>query len=297
MADPVATGRHQSKALAKINLYLHVTGKRDDGYHLLDSLMAFAGFGDDITVSPGNDLSLTIDGPFCAGLPRGPDNLVMKAALGLQRLCNVTTGAQIHLTKNLPPASGIGGGSADAAATLRALMALWQLSPNDKPLYDLALSLGADVPICLKGQASFVSGIGEDIRKAPALPPCWLVLINPNVEVPTPAVFKARANDFTPANPFDAAAQDAAQLADLLNDRHNDLMAPAIKLAPVIQDCLQALSDADGCLMSRMSGSGATCFGLFADEESATKAMELIKNDRSGWWVMAAALLGGPLQK
>lgn len=280
------------RARAKINLYLHVTGKRDDGYHLLDSLMAFADVGDQITALPAKGLSMTIDGPYGEGLPTGPENLVMKAALGLQKLCQVSDGAKIHLTKNLPPASGIGGGSADAAATLRALMALWAITPEETALYELALSLGADVPICLKGRASFVAGIGEDITLAPPLPEGWLVLINPNVEVSTPAVFKARTGAFTPANQFNEQAPDAVGLACLLADRHNDLMAPAIKVAPVVQDCLDALRAEQGCKLARMSGSGATCFGLFAAKTEAEQAAARIAEARPGWWVSPAALLG-----
>ena len=165
MADPVpGTGAVKAFAPAKINLYLHVTGRRPDGYHLLDMLIVFAGVGDRVTVSPADTLSLTADGPFARGIPLGGDNLVLRAARALADLAGVPAGAAIHLEKNLPPSSGIGGGSADAAAALRALTALWEITPERTALHDLAAGLGADVPMCLDGRAAFASGVGSDFR-------------------------------------------------------------------------------------------------------------------------------------
>ena len=281
-----------ANAPAKINLYLHVTGRRDDGYHLLDSLIVFADVGDRIAVSPADDFSLDIDGPFSAGLSNGPENLVVRAARTLAELAEVRDGARIRLTKTLPVASGIGGGSADAAATIRALMRLWEIEPHANALTEMALSLGADVPVCLAGQPSFMGGIGEDIDAAPSLPPVWLVLVNPGVGVSTPAVFAARKEEFSAPARFDAPPADATRLAALLAERTNDLADAACALAPPIIETLDAIAAQPGCLLARMSGSGATCFGLFAEPAPAQSARSNIRNAHPDWWVAHAPMLG-----
>lgn len=290
-SEMVSQGGYTQFAPAKINLYLHVTGKRDDGYHLLDSLMAFVDFGDIIEVSPAGSLSLVISGPFAAGLEAGPDNLVLKAASGLQKLAGVTYGASITLQKNLPVASGIGGGSADAAATLKALCKLWQISPNSNKLLELALELGADVPVCLSSTAVFVSGIGETLIPAETLPQVPMVLVNPGVAVSTPTVFKARLGAFSSANPFTNNKASFELLAELLAERNNDLMAPAISLAPEIGDALSLISSCQSNLLSRMSGTGATCFGLFSDQASAGAAAEKLQKLIPLWWVQETKLI------
>ena len=187
-------------APAKINLYLHVTGKRDDGYHLLDSLVAFAGVHDIITIAAANQLALINQGPFGEGLPTTADNLVMRAAEQLRNLTGIMDGAQITLTKNLPIASGIGGGSADAAAAIKGLVRHWGIHPGHHDLSGLALGLGADVPICLYGQAAFIGGIGEQIEPVYGLPEAPMVLVNPGVGVSTPSIFKARKASFSSAH-------------------------------------------------------------------------------------------------
>lgn len=281
-------------APAKLNLYLHVCGKRDDGYHLLDSLISFAEIGDSIDIWKSDHLSLEITGPY--GMTLGQDdldtNLVLRAARALQDLCPEAKnrGARIVLTKELPVASGIGGGSADAAATLCGLCQFWQLTPDPMDLSKLALSLGADVPICLAGKSSFVGGIGEDITPAPMLPNSALVLINPNIPLSTPSVFKARQGDFSPAARFDTAIASSADLAALLSQRHNDLEVPAISLLSDVGDVLQELQDQQGCLLARMSGSGATCFGLFADPASAQAAASNIFARHPNWWCKNTSL-------
>jgi 4-diphosphocytidyl-2-C-methyl-D-erythritol kinase len=279
-------------ARAKVNLYLHVVGKRADGYHLLDSLIVFAESGDEIAVAAAEDLSLFIDGPFGAGLDAGPSNLVLRAAEGLRNLAGVKHGAAIRLTKNLPIASGIGGGSADAAATLVALMDLWQVKPDRTALYQLAEKLGADVPVCLDGHPSFVGGIGEDIQPAGQLPPAHILLVNPLVETPTPAVFKARSGDFSPAARWDRPPKTAQDLADFLVTRKNDLTAPAITVAPVVADVLSAIAATKNCLLSRLSGSGATCFGIFENAATAEAARQQIKTRHPNWWAVAAKIAG-----
>ncbi|MBC7478513.1 MAG: 4-(cytidine 5'-diphospho)-2-C-methyl-D-erythritol kinase, partial [Pseudorhodobacter sp.] len=252
----------ERRARAKINLALHVTGRRPDGYHLLQSLVAFADPHDVVTVDPAPTLRLTLTGPHAAGLS-DTDNLVLKAA----RLLHPTHGAHITLTKNLPVASGIGGGSADAAATLLALADLWSL-PLPPP--DRVLTLGADVPVCLHGQAATMQGIGEHITPA-TLPPLWAVLANPGMPVATAQVFSAlehRENAALPpiAEPF----------LPWLQAQRNDLQAAASRLAPVIATTLQALTRLPGCQLARMSGSGATCFALFAGPDQSQTAAEIL---------------------
>jgi len=278
-------------APAKINLYLHVLGRRDDGYHLLDSLIVFAGCGDRIEATPGSGLSVEITGPFAAGLDGGSDNLVTRAAHALADAAGIKPDAALTLTKNLPVSSGIGGGSADAAATLRALDRLWALDMPASALKAIGEILGADVPVCLAGGPSFVGGIGADIAPAPALPDCWLVLANPGVAVSTPAVFAARTGAFGQPARFEAAPETAADLAALLAGRRNDLTAPAIQIAPVIGDVLAALDALPGALLTRMSGSGATCFALFAGPSEADAAAERLRADHADWWVAAAPIL------
>ncbi len=279
-------------ARAKINLALHVTGRRPDGYHMLDLLVAFAEVGDTIAAETAERLSLTIDGPMAAesaglsaDLSAGADNLVLRAA----RLIGPDRTAAIRLTKRLPVASGIGGGSADAAATLLALADLWSLplpAPGD------ILSLGADVPVCLSGRPARMRGIGEIVKPLAApLPPVWLVLANPGVAIPTPAVFAALTRRDNPALPEVLPAfPDAAALASFLATQRNDLAAPATALEPVIAATLAALSAQPGCLLARMSGSGATCFALFAAPAPAEAAAAAIRRSEPRWWTIATPL-------
>lgn len=280
----------KAAAPAKINLYLHVTGKRDDGYHILDSLVVFAGIQDVVSATIADTLTFGVDGTFADQVPLGGDNLVLKAAEALRKATGCSLGAHLQLTKRLPVASGIGGGSADAAATLRALCTLWNLSPSPDTLSALALSLGADVPVCLAGKAAFMSGIGEKLAPAPTLPEAWLVLANPGIPIATPDVFKARTADFSKDGRFSYAPGTVSELAGLLGARHNDLEAPARALAPVIDDVLTAMTAEKGCLLSRLSGSGATVFGLFGNAERATQAALTLASAYPDWWVRPASL-------
>ncbi|MAF96583.1 MAG: 4-(cytidine 5'-diphospho)-2-C-methyl-D-erythritol kinase [Rhodospirillaceae bacterium] len=290
MADPAPPS---IPAPAKINLYLHVTGKRPDGYHLLDSLIAFAGIQDRVSVAPADGVSLTIEGPYGDDLKgTQDDNLVLKAARRLGAAAGTEAGADIRLDKRLPVASGIGGGSADAAAALTGLSELWGVDGAGGPdLEKLALELGADVPACLFGSAAFIGGIGEEIDRSPALPPAWLVLVNPGAVLSTPEVFAAREGEFSEPARFDGAPESARALADILARRGNDLTAAAISLRPAIGDVVKVLEAADECLLARMSGSGATCFGLFDDAGGAARAAAVISQGRPEWWVRAAPLL------
>lgn len=268
-------------APAKINLALHVTGRRGDGYHLLDSLVVFADVGDSIAAAPAPELSLTITGQQAPHLTDTEDNLVLRAARAM--------GARMALTlhKELPVASGIGGGSADAAATLRLLS---RVTGQPLPGAVATLALGADVPVCLAGRSVRMQGVGEVITPF-AAPRVWSVLANPGVAVPTPAVFRALTHRDNPALPKSLPTLNTANdLATFLADQRNDLEPAAISLAPAIATCKAALAARPGCLLARMSGSGATCFGLFADESHAMAAAEKLRSGHPDWWITASQL-------
>ncbi|MCZ6745216.1 MAG: 4-(cytidine 5'-diphospho)-2-C-methyl-D-erythritol kinase [Alphaproteobacteria bacterium] len=289
-AEATRAGAITVAAPAKINLYLHLLGRRDDGYHLLDSLIVFLDFADTVSVSLADGLSLGLSGPCAPALEGGKDNLVLAAARALAEAGGCQGGAAIELTKRVPVAAGLGGGSADAAAALLALSALWGLEIPAPGLADIALGLGADVPVCLAGRPSFVAGIGERIVPAPAPPPAWLVLANPGVPLSTAAVFAARQGGFSaPARWREPISELRAWIARLAACR-NDLEAPALALVPEVREVLATLRDTAGCLLARMSGSGATCFGLYAVEAAAAAAARRIAATRPGWWVRAAAL-------
>lgn len=267
-------------APAKINLALHVTGQRADGFHLLDSLVCFADLGDWITVTKADDLSLTLSGPFSSMVPSGADNLVIRAA----RLIADGRGARITLEKNLPVASGIGGGSADAAAVLRALARLFKCPlPEQQSL----VALGADIPVCLAGGVSRMSGIGEVISPVAEFSGLFGILVNPGVAVSTPLVFQALA---CKSNPDLGVLANSMKWRDYLLDQRNDLQAPAISLVPVVQEVLDRMQDQSGCYMARMSGSGATCFGLFENQEVARTGADEIANMHPDWWVKTVKL-------
>lgn len=268
-------------AFAKLNLTLHVTGQRDDGYHLLDSLVCFAAVGDVVQLSSG-PLSLVIDGPFSAGLDAGGDNLCLRAA----RLAGGN--AAIRLTKNLPVASGIGGGSADAAAVLRGMTQMGHALPARPE------QLGADVPVCVGSAVARMQGVGEIVTPLPALPPLHLVLVNPHVAVSTPRIFKAMTCRDNPPMPDIPDFTDAADLIGWLGSTRNDLQAAAISIAPVIGDVLAAL-DHSGAGFSRMSGSGATCFGIFDSAGSAASAAATLS--RKGWWAVPTELASPPASR
>jgi len=288
-ADDVA-GELVEPAWAKVNLTLQITGRRPDGYHEMTSLVVFAGIGDVLRLAPAADLSLRIDGPFAAALAGAGDNLVLRAARLLAGRAGVTRGAAITLTKNLPVASGIGGGSADAAATLRGLSRLWNASLPPAEMQALALRLGADVPVCLGSAAVLMSGIGEGLRPVAGLPELWLLLVNPGVAVPTAAVFAARSGGFSQVAEPALPPGGLPGLIDWLAARPNDLEAPARRLAPAVGEVLAALDRLPACRLARMSGSGATCFGLFDNAAAAQAAAAEVKQAQPTWWVAPAGL-------
>jgi 4-diphosphocytidyl-2-C-methyl-D-erythritol kinase len=260
-------------APAKINLTLHVTGQRADGYHLLDSLVTFADFGDQLTLTATPQMALEVSGPFVEGVPADTRNLAWQAA----ELAGWT--GRITLEKNVPHGAGLGGGSADAAAVLRALGA-----PEH------AAFLGADVPVCLLPVAQRMRGIGERTEAVSGLPPLVAVLANPGVHVPTPRVFAALAQKTNPPMPEAIPSfEDARDFMLWLRDQRNDLQPAAIGLAPVIDDVLQALA-VEGAMVTRMSGSGATCFALLEDAALAGDVAADLACRHPGWWVRACLL-------
>jgi len=280
-------------APAKLNLYLHVTGRRADRYHLLDSLVAFADIGDRVSAAPAARLSLDIAGPFAPALAGEAieNNLVWRAARALAARLGRAPEAALTLEKNLPVASGIGGGSSDAAAALKALAALWHATLDEAALCAVAAALGADVPVCVAGRAAFFGGIGDEIVAAPRLPPVAVVLANPGIALPTASVFRARTGDFSAPARFSAPPASAAALAAVLAARRNDLTPAASGLVPVIGEVLGALERQSGALIARMSGSGATCFALFETTAAAEAAAATLKREQPRWWVASGKLL------
>jgi 4-diphosphocytidyl-2-C-methyl-D-erythritol kinase len=279
-------------APAKVNLYLHVTGRRADGYHLLDSLVAFADIGDRLTAEAAESLSLIIDGPEAADLAAvGDDNLVLRAARLLADQAGIIAGAVLHLEKHLPVAAGIGGGSSDAAAALLALNRLWRLSLNEKALCALGASLGADVPACLYRRAVWVGGIGERLDPAGPLPDTGILLVNPRRALPTAAVFAARRGQFGDVGRFAPVPNKASALGRALMPRRNDLTEAAIGLVPEIAAVLARLGRLPGSLLSRMSGAGATCFALFPNRASAEEARKMVAAAEPRWWCAAGGFV------
>lgn len=287
-------------APAKVNLFLHVTGRRADGYHRLQSLFAFADAGDKISLASANEFSFSVTGPFAGACKQagcdGDSNIVVAAAKGLQDLLgDPAEGCAITLEKNLPLASGLGGGSSDAAATLKALQVFWGREAEPRALFALALRLGADVPACLVGEPCIVSGIGEETAPVPEFPDLACVLANPKRPLSTPAVFKAFAEREFPFTP--PLALDPAKLGDveeLLERTRNDLQGPACGLLPEVGKVLMALERAPGGRHTRMSGSGATCFALLDRLSEADEAARAIAAANPGWWVKAATLRRRP---
>ncbi len=284
----------RESAPAKVNLYLHVLGRRADGYHDLQSLVVFADIGDRVTASRSDRWSLAIDGPFGEPLAAedAADNLVLRAA---QR-ARAGSGerAALRLTKNLPVASGLGGGSADAAAVLRALRGLYGIDPGEPGAW---ADLGADIPVCLLGRPALVAGMGEKLTPLRSMPSLPAVLANPAEPSSTAAVFNALGGRFGKPlaeplpTPADMRCPEA--LAEWLAQARNDLTRPAIETLPAIGEVLAALSSAPDALLARMSGSGATCFGLFPTVDAATEAASWLSARAPGWWIRRACL--GPV--
>ncbi len=279
-------------APAKINLTLRVTGRRADGYHLLDSLVVFTELGDDLNVrAPGANesaLSLAVEGPFAAPLNGESDNLVLRAARRLAEDAQIVPQAAFTLAKRLPVASGIGGGSADAAAALHLLNDLWGLERSLADLQALALHLGADIPVCLLKRPTMMRGIGETLHPVDGLPDFALLLVNPGAALSTAEIFAARQGTFTTPTAPPSAFTALNALIEWLSQEANDLEDPARRLCPAVGEVLEALGRTTGCRLARMSGSGATCFGLYATLAEAETAAEAVARAYPAWWVAAS---------
>jgi 4-diphosphocytidyl-2-C-methyl-D-erythritol kinase len=277
-------------APAKINLFLHVGEKRADGFHALQSLVVFASAGDTLRFEQSETLSLAVEGPFAHGLETEADNLVLRAARALAAEAGRPAHAKITLTKNLPVSSGIGGGSADAAAALRGLVRLWNVSVPEIRLHALAGQLGSDVPVCVASRTSWMEGRGEGVSAAPGLPSLGIVLVNPGVAVPTGEVFGALRTRRGVDHLKPARWDSKADLIAYLKTTTNDLETPAKEVAPAIADAIAAIARSNGVLLARMSGSGATCFGLFTDKAQAQATARGVAAAHADWWVVAATL-------
>lgn len=278
-------------APAKINLFLHITGKREDGYHLLQSLMAFVDVGDEMEFSRHDSLFIDVDGPFAGDMPSPHDNLVYKAAQLLAAEYKMTAHGRVTLNKKLPVASGIAGGSSDAATALSGLAKLWGLPEEQNRLQKLAQKLGADVPACLSRKAVWAEGIGEKITPLAEMPPMHFVLANPMVATPTPEVFRHFRAKFSAPLQFSGRRKSASEWIAALKIYRNDLLDAALEVTPKIRDVLNALQDTPNCHFARLSGSGATCFGVYDHAETAMAAVNKLKQQYPRWWVAPAALL------
>jgi len=293
LSAPVLLADH---APAKVNLTLRVLARRADGYHELESLVVFADFGDRLSFACGGDLTLTVRGPSAEAAGAGDDNLVQRAARALAaRRPGIALGA-FDLDKRLPVAAGLGGGSSDAAAALRLLADANAIARDDPDLYAAARATGADVPVCLDPRPRIMRGIGEKLSAPLALPPLPAVLVNPGVALPTRAVFAGWKPSPGAAALLDEAAlgklTSARDLVPLVAEQANDLEPPAMALQPSVAEALAALREGPGCTLARMSGSGATCFGLFATSEEAAAAAQVLSAGRPTWWVKATTFGG-----
>ncbi len=287
----IASATASTGAPAKINLTLHVTGQRSDGYHLLESLVVFADVNDRISARPAHDLSLSVSGPFAHGVPADDTNLIMRAANVLRQTRGVDKGAALHLEKCLPHTAGIGSGSSDAAATLRLLADFWNVPPLAASDIDIR-TLGADLSVCITApDPALMSGIGDTLHPTPTLPQCAMVLVNPRVTVPTSAVFQAIKQKRNSGMDVLPAGLEFDGFTDWLTTQRNDLQAAAETIAPVIATVLTALRRAPAVRYATMSGSGATCVGLVSDMATARQVARAIQVSEMAWWVAPAEML------
>lgn len=281
-------------APAKVNLALHVTGRRPDGYHALESLVVFTDLGDELEATPAAADTLRISGPFAAAVGNGDTNLVLRAVRAFRERWpgRAPPGLALSLRKNLPVAAGLGGGSADAAAALRLLAGLAATPIPESELQALALTLGADVPACLLSRPCVLGGIGETIAPLAAFPACHLVLVNPLIPVVTADVFRRlTTHDHPGLPPLPSPASQLTLLGLWLEETRNDLEPPAIAIAPVIGTLIATMRQRQGCILGRMSGSGATVFGLFGSSAQAHQAAHDLRATYPDYWVAAAPVI------
>jgi 4-diphosphocytidyl-2-C-methyl-D-erythritol kinase len=280
-------------APAKLNLSLHITGKRPDGYHTLESLVAFTEFGDTLEIMPADTLTLAVTGPFADALHISDEqNLVMKAASMLRLRTGCTAGARLVLHKQIPVSAGLGGGSSDAAAALRGLYRFWRID-NDHDegvLHHIARKIGSDVPACLVRQTAWVRGAGEEVSPLTSFPEASIVLVKPAEELLTADIYRSFSGNFTPRGTMPNALPDVNSLVQAIQPKRNDLQSPAMTLLPIINDVLSAIGATRGCLLARMSGSGPTCFGIYATPHDAQHAAQGLNHTYSSWWCTATRL-------
>jgi 4-diphosphocytidyl-2-C-methyl-D-erythritol kinase len=280
-------------ARAKVNLTLHVRGKRPDGYHELESLVVFADVCDELTFEPGAEDGLELEGPF-AGLVDG-ENLVLKAKRTVSSWLGMQISGAFHLRKNIPVAAGLGGGSSDAAAAIRALLRAYGGTRDASPFVARSASIGADVPVCVHNGAAWMCGLGERVTPVAGMPKLPAILVNPRIKLPTPNVFRTLKAPPLPvgapeAPPALQPLKDVEAVAAYASEGSNDLEAPAIALEPAVDAVLGTIRRLDGCLLARLSGSGPTCFGLFLSQEAAAQAAKAIGEAHPKWWVQATTL-------
>jgi 4-diphosphocytidyl-2-C-methyl-D-erythritol kinase len=284
-------------APAKINLYLHITGRLDNGYHMLDSLVAFADIGDSIEIEPATEFEFRIEGPYAGGFgpkdrDHSPDssNLVVQAVWALARAAQKIPNVRIKLTKNLPIASGLGGGSSDAAAVIWGLLEWWKIPRQTHYLQGLMARLGADIPACLTCAPVRVRGIGDILDPAPAMNEVPIVLVNPGKPCLTGEIFSRFNGSYREPMALPHSLEKPGELISFLSQQRNDLVKPASETVPEIGNVLNILNVQEGCTLARLTGSGATCFGLFEDEAKARKAAKSIAADNPDWWVKSGWL-------
>jgi 4-diphosphocytidyl-2-C-methyl-D-erythritol kinase len=284
-------------ARAKINLHLHITGRAENNYHLLDSLVAFTDIKDTIEITAADKYIFSVTGDFeknlCAS-SSAQDNLITRAALALSTHYHLSPNFHITLNKSIPLGAGLGGGSADAAATLKALCDFWNIPRDNTVLHTIAGNLGSDIAACLSDTPVIMRDTGNTLLPAPKMPQIFAVLVNPNTSCPTPLVYQTYAKlgaDFSDPITFPETFQSARALCNFLNSgTHNDLTEAAIAVNPDVATVLNALNTVDDCALARLSGSGSTCFALFESRLSAEKASEIIKINNPDWWVRVTSV-------
>ena len=284
-------------APAKINLYLHILDKLPNNYHILDSLAAFVDIGDLIEIEESNKFSFEIKGKFAHEFSekdkltnKDSTNLIIRAINLISQKTNNTPDFKITLTKNLPLASGIGGGSSNAASTIWGLMEWWNISPQAPYLKSLMLELGTDVPVCLSCRPSRMLGIGDIIQDIPTMPECPIILVNNGDKCPTQDIYNNFNKDFKKPIDIPSTLNELEKLTDFLSLQSNDLTSAAIQYKPKITDVIKTIKEQENCLLSRMSGSGSTCFGIFLNTHDAKKAANNISKTHPNWWIKSGFL-------
>ena len=279
----------EEKASAKVNLCLQIVGQKSNGFHLLDSIVGFTEFGDHLSFKKSDELELTMKGAFSDQIPVDKSNLILKAAELLKKINNIKTGAHITLTKNLPPSAGLGGGSSDAAATIRGLSRLWD---TDLPEIDDLMKIGSDLPVCINQKTQHMKGFGEVLEEINTFPNLPILLVNPLKKVSTQAVFRMLKNKKNPPlSKYEKLFQTKKDWINWLLLQRNDLMEPAVKVEPVISEVLRLISKQISVEKVSMSGSGATCFGIFENKSDCDLAMKRIRLERPDWWSVSTEII------